>query len=133
MSEKETRYILKQIITGTIIDPLLRGGLLLALEDAEQRRMNTAISGRTDDGGADVLQQKVAAYIHGWNHCEPSWLTPYVTEVKHELDPDFAEYSRLHKKFGGLEPREKKDFSKMPPKPGPNVIPSNEDLLKDFR
>ena len=133
MPENETRYVLKQIITSTIIDPFLRGALLLALDDAEKKRMDAGYAGSMGDNGADLLQSKVAAYIHGWNHCEPSWLTPYVTEVQHELDPDFAEYTRLHKKFGGLEPREKKDFSKMPPKPGQNVIPSNEDLLKDFR
>lgn len=67
------------------------------LETAEERREAAALGGESGDGGAHRLIEQVRFYELGESGVIPEEWSVYAKQ----LDPEWEEYCRLKKKFGG--------------------------------
>lgn len=70
----------------------------LVLKQAAKVRDDAGYSGRMDDGGARVMEEQVRYYLYGLDGVVP---VEWEREHGQKLDPEFAEYQRLHAKFKG--------------------------------
>lgn len=73
--------------------------LALVLADAQTRRTNAGYGGRMDDGGASELETQVKFYRMGANGQMPPEWEEYLTQARHEADPEWVTYQRLRRKF----------------------------------
>jgi len=83
----------------------------LARQDANSKKESAAFSGAHDDGGAALIETTVAAWEAGLEQKVPSSLQPYAIlagELTQDVggkwfvvDPEWREFQRLQKKFGG--------------------------------
>lgn len=71
----------------------------LVQEKAARKRENASYGGEMGDGGAGRLEQLINAYESGVAGEIPSFLQPFMKEAQKRMDPEFAEYERLKKKF----------------------------------
>ena len=68
-------------------------------EDAERNKEIAGMSGAHHDGGYGVTMKTVNAFLSGRaGEIPEEWLS-YARELDKELDPEYAEYMRLKKKF----------------------------------
>jgi hypothetical protein len=84
------------------MDSLTQMALDLALADAINRRNDAASAGRTDDGGARNIEEKVVIYINGVNGDIPDFLRGYFDDAKLRVIRDSEEYQtylRLKNKY----------------------------------
>jgi len=86
---------------------LIDSALSICAADAAARRENAGYGGRQDDGGCRDLLNQVKAYEQGRAGIFPDFLMPYrdkadnaVKESEARLDPEYAEFQRLKRKFG---------------------------------
>lgn len=69
----------------------------LALKDAENKRLDAGYGGHMHDGGASQIEAEVKFYQYGLaGRIPPEW-----EKYEKQLDPEWVEYLRLKKKFGG--------------------------------
>ena len=83
----------------------LETALKLVMQDANRRGLDAGYSGEMGDRGASRLRELVEVYRHGLNRTIPKFLKPYLEEATRVVDPEYAEYQRLKKKFneGGVK------------------------------
>jgi hypothetical protein len=74
--------------------------IALVLSDAQDRKSSAGYSGSMGDGGAGVLEAQVQFFQYGWNKTFPPEWGKYKRQAIKEADPEYAEYLRLHQKFG---------------------------------
>ena len=72
------------------------------LEESSTVRRNSVHSDDVHDGRASKLKVQAMFYEYGRNHVIPPEWKEYRTELELKADPEWAEYKRLCKKFGGL-------------------------------
>jgi hypothetical protein len=72
----------------------------LITADANKRREDAGYGGRVDDGGASLLETGVYFYKLGMEKRLPEEWESYFQQATNEADPEYAEYTRLKKKFG---------------------------------
>jgi hypothetical protein len=75
----------------------------LIQKDADKRREDAGYAGARDDGGASRLEEKVKYYKFGMTGHIPTEWEKYAEQARAEVDPEYAEYLRLEKKFGYLK------------------------------
>ena len=68
----------------------------LVHQDAKRMAENAGYSGAMNDGGASVLENQVRFYLMGRSGEMPDEWKQYANK----LDPEYAEWQRLQKKFG---------------------------------
>ena len=134
MSDRTARYDIKGKLE-LLNSETRKKALLLAIEYAQYQRENAAKHGESDMVAA-VLEAQVDAYVDGWAQVLPSWLIEFEIQVAYEADTEYDEYKRLHKKFGGVTPREEPKILGAIPHWSDNKKDKksmNKDLLADFR
>jgi hypothetical protein len=78
--------------TSVNVDELIK----LVLKDANKKREDAAYGGQHHDGGASMIETQVKFYNYGRaGKVPPEW-----KGLESQLDPEYAEYQRLQKKFG---------------------------------
>lgn len=80
-------------------EQLLHDIVLLVLRDAATRRTSVGFEGKSDDGGATMLEQQVRFYHYGMDGTIPPEWSKYEKEAKTQADPEYNAYLRLKKKF----------------------------------
>lgn len=73
----------------------------LARQDAFDRGESARLSGSLNDGGAFEIENIVNAWEAGLRQQVPDKLKHYAEEAERSADPEWQEYQRLRKKFGG--------------------------------
>jgi len=78
--------------------------IALVLAAAEKRREDAGYSGHASDGGARELELQVKFFNYGWDAASNIGLASSTPnewkEFEIQLDPDYAQYQKLKKKFG---------------------------------
>ena len=59
--------------------------------------------GHSSDRGAQQREALANAYEYGKRDLIPEFLEPFIQPAREQIDPDFATYQRLKKKFEGKE------------------------------
>lgn len=78
-----------------------RVALALARKAAKGMREGAAHDGHFNDGGAGHLEALCDAYEAGQRGVVPDFLRGHAEQALREADPEYAQYQRLHAKFGG--------------------------------
>jgi len=78
---------------------ILNKAMDLCVKEIAQRRENAGYSGSMGDDGAGALQDELTAFKAGLYGELPEFLKEHYQEVQRNLDPEYAEYKRLQKKF----------------------------------
>ena len=71
------------------------------IADAEKRRRNAGLGGEWGDGGARALLEEVKFFNYGRNYEADKAIPPEWKFYEMEVDPEYEEFQRLKKKFGG--------------------------------
>lgn len=96
------RAIAKMVPSAEPIEnATLNAALALARTKAKDKRAAAGFDGRSDDGGAGHLEALCSAYEAGLRGLTPVFLGEFLAQAKREADPEYAQYQRLHAKFGG--------------------------------
>jgi hypothetical protein len=87
---------------NTNITPSLINQVISEIEfKINDLREQAGYAGEMGDRGSSLLASELNAWKAGLNHEWPSSWEEYVVSAAQKLDPDYAEYQRLKKKFEG--------------------------------
>jgi hypothetical protein len=76
------------------------GLLEYILKAADKAAFDAGIGGSYSDGGASNMREQVAMFNHGRSSTIPKKWDKHYKEYIREVDPDYATYLQLQKKFG---------------------------------
>ena len=68
---------------------------------AEDKKHLAGMNGEWHDGGADALVDQIEAFKCGMTGQVPNGWLEVSNQMKKEVDPDWAKYQKLKKKFEG--------------------------------
>ena len=71
----------------------------LILKDADKRESDAGMGGYSHDGGASKLREQVNFYLIGLREGFPDCWLNYKEQFEKEIDPEYAQYLKLKKKF----------------------------------
>lgn len=74
------------------------------LKKAALAKADAGYSGSWSDGGASRIEAEVACFLAGLDKRLPPGWEAEAKAAEREADPEFAEYRRLQRKFGGAKP-----------------------------
>lgn len=89
------------LVPSAVASATVVQALTLAHAKAAKMREAAAHDGHHNDGGAGHLIALCNAFDAGWQHAVPEFLSEFMTQAEREADPEYAQYQRLHAKFGG--------------------------------
>lgn len=76
-------------------------------DESLRKKELEALGGGMGDGGYGITSMQISTFYDGIRFAEegefPEWLKPYIKKAEAQVDPEWAEYQRLQKKFKDVE------------------------------